>query len=69
MSGYKRKVDHPVTQTLKDIYLPALDARLAELKMLSLNTAYAKQKSSLKSELHPFCILCLLISRFIQQLP
>lgn len=54
MCGYKRKVDHPVSQTLKDFDLPALDARLAELQMLSLNTAYAKQKSSLKSELQSF---------------
>lgn len=47
----------------------ALDAGLDELQMLSLNTVYDKQNCTLKSELQSFCILCLVISRFIQQLP
>lgn len=54
MCGYKRLVHHPVALTLKDVDLPALDARLSQLQMLSLGTPYAKQKSSLKSELEAF---------------
>ena len=54
MCGYKRRVHHPVVFTLKDIDLPSLDARLAELKMRSLSTPYVKEKSFLKSELEAF---------------
>ena len=37
MCGYKRRVLSSVARSIKDIDLAALDARLAQLQMLSLN--------------------------------
>lgn len=54
MFGYKRRVLSSVAHSIKDVDLAALDARLAQLQMLSLSTPYAKQKSSLKSEFEDF---------------
>lgn len=54
MCGYQRKTFPAPLFAPQTVDVPALDSRLHELQMLSLSTAYYKQKSSLKSKLESF---------------
>ena len=54
MCGYQRKTFRAPSPAAQTVDVQALDSRLHQLQMLSLSTAYSKQKSSLKNELENF---------------